>query len=66
MVYVQGTTVLIASSSEELYKIFEKGSESRHVASTSELSYISIGVIALVSSGRFWKGDSEIFCRVET
>ena len=33
---VQGSVLLEASSREELWSIFEKGSENRHVSSTSK------------------------------
>lgn len=38
LVFVNGANVLDANDSKSLYEIFEKGSENRHVASTSELS----------------------------
>ena len=37
MVMVQGTEVIEAESSEDLFNIFLKGSTNRHTASTSEL-----------------------------
>jgi len=50
MVFVLGATVLSADSSDDLEKIFNKGSESRHVASTkmnseSSRSHLIIGVV---------------------
>nr|XP_039257940.1 myosin-11-like [Styela clava] len=50
MVYVQGATVQKAANSDELYSIFEKGSSSRHVASTkmnaeSSRSHLVIAII---------------------
>lgn len=50
MVYVQGSVIQKAASSQELYKIFEKGSESRHVASTkmnaeSSRSHLVVAVL---------------------
>ena len=36
---MNGANVLDANDSKSLYDIFEKGSENRHVASTSELSW---------------------------
>ena len=37
LVFVNGANVIDANDSKSLYDIFEKGSENRHVASTSEL-----------------------------
>ena len=34
--FVQGSVMLEASSKDELWNIFEKGSENRHVSSTSK------------------------------
>ena len=34
--FVQGSVMMEAATKDELWTIFEKGSENRHVASTSE------------------------------
>ena len=35
-VFVQGSVMMEAATKDELWEIFEKGSENRHVASTSK------------------------------
>jgi len=35
-VFVQGSVMMEAATKDELWNIFEKGSENRHVASTSK------------------------------
>ena len=42
LVFVNGANVVDASDSKSLYDIFEKGSENRHVASTSELLLVDV------------------------
>lgn len=36
LVFVQGSVMMEAATKDELWSIFEKGSENRHVASTSK------------------------------
>ena len=47
--FVQGSVMIEAPTKDELWSIFEKGSENRHVSSTSEITINAVEFVPNLS-----------------